>query len=81
MIPYFSIIETPGSLIVFIVAACWCGYFASLAGFLMKFEKREYFKIFLIGFLAIVCFVAIVWIFIGDSTYWSEPIGLWLRGY
>ena len=78
-IPYFSIITTPISLIV----GCLLLGFVGCVSYMAQIAfNQELTKLESILWIIIPMFLAILltWIFIGDSTNWSEPIGLWLRG-
>lgn len=78
-IPYFSIITTPVSLIVFCLLLLFIGCFSYVAQGVYIQEPGKL-KSMLGVIIPIFLTVSLIWIFIGDSTSWSEPIGLWLRG-
>lgn len=84
MIPYFSTIDTPAELIVFVLLATLSGWicmlFLTIVNLITnnlpyKFPYLQYTLTFIIGE---IIFIFLSWIFIGDSTPWSEAISKWL---
>ena len=78
-IPYFSIITTPISLIVWCLTLLFVGCFSYTSQGLFD-TKPTKLESTLWVIVPIFLTLFLTWIFIGDSTTWSEPIGLWLRG-
>lgn len=79
-IPYFSSINMPGSLIVGCLLLVFVGCLSYMS-YIFVFEnlptKLKSILIVIIPMFLTICFI---WVLIGDSISWSEPIGLWLRG-
>jgi len=79
MIPFFSIIDTPGQLITQVAGLLFCGVISYMGGVVTT--KKHLNTIPLLWAVAgAIFFVLLSWILIGDSTEWSKPIGLWLQG-
>ena len=79
MIPYFSLISTPGNLIVWL---CGVAFSFTVSTLYLDFTNQEggWVKRVFHGLIGSSFFIILTWVLIGDSTGWSEPIGLWLRG-
>jgi len=78
MVPYFSTIEAPIELIVFVLGGALCGCVSALYPIWLGKDKWWQISIsFIAGFSLYICGV---WLLVGDSTSWSKPIGDWLVG-
>ncbi len=77
MIPYFSFIDTPISLILVI-----CGLLGSCAVSVIGFTSyNPSNKNILLGIIyGAVLYIVLTWICNGDSFEWSRSFGLWLQG-
>lgn len=78
-IPYFSIITTPGSIIVGCLMLIFIGCLSYMAQCLYIRQPGKLASVLMV-IIPMVITIFLVWVFVGDSVSWSEPIGLWLRG-
>lgn len=83
MIPYFSDLKSSLQVIVHILLLLLAFDFGVMAGVvyadLMKTEIKKL-DLLYSGIAAGLWYLCLSWLFIGDSTDWSRPIGLWLQG-
>lgn len=80
MIPYFSIIDNPGEIIVLCLVLALCVSLSSLAYMLCTDKIMTKLEFIVLIIVVPTAFMSLLWILIGDSTEWSKPIGMWLRG-
>lgn len=80
MIPYFSIIDNPGEIIVLCLVLALCISLGSLAYMLCTGEIMTKLGFTVLIIVVPTAFMFLLWTLIGDSTEWSKPIGVWLRG-
>jgi len=81
-IPYFSLITTPGQMVVWCLTLIFVGCLSGMASLVATDYKKSPSKleISLWIIIAILGYIFLTWIFIGDSVSWSKSIGLWLQG-
>ena len=79
MLPYLSLIRTPLQVIIFFCGMGISGCIATV-GYGILIENARYSKSIIWGLCGMAFYAILTWVFIGDSTTWSESFGLWLRG-
>ena len=82
-IPYFSCIENPGELFVFIALGLVCSSVAAVGYLVLReIDKKPDTKtgIALAALIGFTWYIFAAWIFNGDSFEWSAAFGRWLQG-
>lgn len=80
IIPYFSIIDTPIKIIILCLVLALATAMSFLCHMFCMERVPTKLETVLLIVVPAVAIMFLVWLLIGDSTEWSRPIGLWLRG-
>ena len=80
MIPYISKIDTNVDLVIFILGLLWIGCVFHWISVLDIFDKMPPLLVSLLTIVTgmLVAYITF-WVVMGDSVWWSAPIGIWLR--
>lgn len=79
--PYISMIDTNGAVIVFVLMMVFAACVTNIAYLAISKAEAAYhwWGMAVAGSVGAALGYLGVWVLMGDSVWWSKPIGIWLK--